>query len=450
MAQLTRVTSNYIRLTVIILLLVESVLAQPNLSPRPPMGWNSWDAYGTTVTEVEVKANADYMAKNLSKFGWTYVVVDIQWYEPNAKAGGYRENAELVLDEHGRLLPAVNRFPSTANGKGFKPLADYIHKLGLKFGIHIMRGIPRRAVQANLPILGTNVRAADIADQKNICKWNTDMFGVDLSKPGAQSYYDSIVKLYADWGVDYIKADDMAAPVFQEPEITALHKAIEKSGRRILLSLSPGPTNSDHIAALRRNANLWRISNDFWDRWPDLKQQFDYARSWQQLTGPNAWADADMLPLGRIGIRAERGQNRQTRFTKDEQVTLMTLWAIFRSPLMFGGDLPSNDAWTLSLITNREILAVNQYSLNNRELFNRGTQIVWIANVPGSKEKYVALFNLGDGAAEMRVGCREIGLQTDRCQARDLWQATDLGVFQNDIRAKVNSHGAAMLRVKTR
>ena len=450
MAQLTRVTSNYIRLTVIILLLVESVLAQPNLSPRPPMGWNSWDAYGTTVTEVEVKANADYMAKNLSKFGWTYVVVDIQWYEPNAKAGGYRENAELVLDEHGRLLPAVNRFPSTANGKGFKPLADYIHNLGLKFGIHIMRGIPRRAVQANLPILGTNVRAADIADQKNICKWNTDMFGVDLGKPGAQSYYDSIVKLYAYWGVDYIKADDMAAPVFQEPEITALHKAIEKSGGRILLSLSPGPTNPDHIVALRRNANLWRISNDFWDRWPDLKQQFDYARSWQQLTGPNAWADADMLPLGRIGIRAERGQDRQTRFTKDEQVTLMTLWAIFRSPLMFGGDLPSNDAWTLSLITNREILAVNQYSLNNRELFNRGTQIVWIANVPGSKEKYVALFNLGDDAAEMRVGCREIGLQTNRCQVRDLWQATDLGVFQNDIRAKVNSHGAVMLRVKTR
>jgi hypothetical protein len=193
------------------------------------MGWNSWDAYGTTVSEAEVKANADYMAKNLSKFGWTYVVVDIQWYEPNAKAGGYRENAELVLDESGRLLPAVNRFPSAANGKGFKPLADYIHKLGLKFGIHIMRGIPRRAVQANLPVLGTNARAADIADQRNICKWNTDMFGIDMSKPGAQSYYDSIVKLYAEWGVDYIKADDMAAPIFQEPEIAALHKAIEKS-----------------------------------------------------------------------------------------------------------------------------------------------------------------------------------------------------------------------------
>ena len=431
------------------LLLTTPVLAQPHLAPRPPMGWNSWDAFGTTVTEAEVKANADYMAKNLSKFGWTYVVVDIQWYEPNARAGGYREDAELVLDKYGRLLPAVNRFPSAANGKGFKPLADYIHNLGLKFGIHIMRGIPRQAVQANLPILGTKLGAADIADQKNICKWNTDMFGVDMNRPGAQTYYNSIVKLYADWGVDYIKADDMSAPVFQEPEIAALHKAIEKSGRRIVLSLSPGPTNIDHITALRRNANLWRISNDFWDRWPDLKQQFYYAQSWQHLTGPNAWADADMLPLGRIGIRAERGQDRQTRFTKEEQVTLMTLWAIFRSPLMLGGDLPSNDMWTLSLITNREILAVNQDSLNNRELFNRATEIAWVADVPNSKEKYLAVFNLGDGLAEMRVGCREIGLQTDRCQVRDLWKGTDLGVFQNDIKAKINSHGAMMLRVKT-
>lgn len=438
---------NHIVLTMTVLLMIQSALAQQNLAPRPPLGWNSWDAYGTTVTEAEVKANADYMAKYLLKYGWNYVVVDIQWYEPNAKAGGYRENAELILDDYGRLLPAVNRFPS-ANGKGFKPLADYIHKLGLKFGIHVMRGIPRRAVKANLPIFGTNVRAAGIADQQNICKWNTDMFGVDMSKPGAQSYYDSIVKLYADWGVDYIKADDMAAPVFQRAEIVALHRAIEKSGRRIVLSLSPGPTSTTHIAALRGNANLWRISNDFWDRWPDLKQQFDFARRWQNLTGQNAWADADMLPLGRIGIRAERGKDRQTFFTKDEQVTLMTLWAIFRSPLMFGGDLPSNDAWTLSLITNEEILAVNQHSLHNQELFNRGTQIAWIADVPKSKEKYVALFNLGESAAQISVGCREIGLKSDRCGARDLWGKTDLGVFQNDIQTKVNAHGAVMLRVK--
>ena len=122
------------------------------LAQIPPLGWNSWDCYGTTVREEEVKANADFMATRLAQFGWNYVVVDIQWYEPNAQAHGYRENAELITDGFGRLLPAINRFPSAANGAGFKPLADYVHSLGLKFGIHIMRGIPRQAVRQNLPI----------------------------------------------------------------------------------------------------------------------------------------------------------------------------------------------------------------------------------------------------------------------------------------------------------
>ncbi|MEP6903673.1 MAG: alpha-galactosidase, partial [Actinomycetota bacterium] len=195
-------------------------------------------------------------------------------------------------------------------------------------------------------------------------------------------------------------------------------------------------------------SNLWRISDDFWDRWQDIKKQFEYARNWQKNTGANGWADADMLPLGRIGIRAERGKDRQTRFTKDEQITLMTLWSIFRSPLMFGGDLPSNDAWTLSLITGKEVLSINQNSTNNRELFNRGNQVGWIADVPKSKDKYVALFNLNDSTVEeIKVGCRETGLPTANCKVRDLWQGKDLGVFQNDIAAKVNSHGAVLYRV---
>jgi hypothetical protein len=113
------------------------------LAPTPPMGWNSWDAYGTTVTENEVKANADTMAAVLKPYGWQYIVIDIQWYEPNAKAHGYRPNAQLVMDPNGRLIPALNRFPSSANGNGFRPLADYVHSKGLKFGIHILRGIPR-------------------------------------------------------------------------------------------------------------------------------------------------------------------------------------------------------------------------------------------------------------------------------------------------------------------
>ena len=229
-----------------------SILAQTNLAPTPPMGWNSWDSYGVSVTEAEVKATANYMAKNLKQFGWKYIVVDAQWYDPDSKLGGKFESNNLASDEFGRLLPDTKKFPSAANGKGFKPLADYIHKLGLKFGIHIMRGIPRQAVRKNLPVYGTNVHAQDIADQTSICKWNKDMYGVDTTKPNAQGYYDSIIKLYADWGIDYLKADDISSP-FREGEIAAIHNAINKSGRKIVLSLSPGPAPPESLGMKLRN-----------------------------------------------------------------------------------------------------------------------------------------------------------------------------------------------------
>lgn len=323
------------------------------------MGWNSWDAYGTTVTEAEVKANAEYMAQHLSRHGWKYVVVDIQWSDEKAKAHGYRPNADLNMDGFGRLLPAENRFPSSADGAGFKPLADYVHKLGLKFGIHIMRGIPRQAVRANTPIQRTRWKAEDVADPKSVCEWNTDMYGVDLSKEGGQAYYDSIVRLYAEWGVDFIKADDMARPL-HGAEIEALDRAIRKSGRPMVLSLSPGPADVKQAAFYQAHAQMWRVSDDFWDRWVDLKKNFDLMAPWSPYSKENSWPDGDMLPLGRIGVRAERGDDRRSRFTADEQQTLMSLWAIARSPLMFGGDLPSNDDATLKLITNDEVLAVNQ------------------------------------------------------------------------------------------
>jgi alpha-galactosidase len=446
-----------VRSLILLSLLLVSIsidYGQARVAPVPPMGWNSWDSYGPTVTEAEVKSNADYMARNLASFGWQYIVVDIQWYEPNAQKHGYRENAELINDEFGRLLPASNRFPSSANGRGFKPLADYIHRKGLKFGIHIMRGIPRQAVRANLPVFGTKFRAKEIADEQNICPWNTDMFGVRANTPGGQAYYDSIVKLYAEWGVDYIKADDMAAfsgkpaDAGRLAEIAALSRAIKRSGRPMVLSLSPGPASVDQAEFLKRHSQLWRISDDFWDRWQDLKKQFDYTRKWAGHTGTNSYPDADMLALGRIGIRAERGDDRQTRFTKDEQVTLMTLWSIFRSPLMFGGDLPSNDSFTLSLLTNKDVLEVNQRSKNNRELFVRGNIIAWTADALRGPEKYLAVFNLGDDhdAAPVSVSLKEIGLY-GHTRVRDLWQKHDLGLVQNEILTTVPRHGARLFRL---
>jgi hypothetical protein len=431
--------------TVLAVLLALAPSHAAGLADTPPMGWNSWDCYGTAVTEAEVKANADYMAKLLKPHGWQYVVVDIQWSEPNAQAHGYRRDAELAMDAYGRLIPAVNRFPSSADGRGFKPLADYVHSLGLKFGIHIMRGIPRRAVKSNLPVFGSKVHAADIADTSSVCPWNSDMYGVDMARPGAQDYYDSILKLYAEWGVDYIKADDIARPAHRG-EIAALHRAIQKTGRPVVLSLSPGPAMVKDLPFLKENANLWRISDDFWDDWRLLRQNFILMSIWGGVGRPGAWPDADMLPLGRIGIRAERGDDRMTRFTHDEQRTLMSLWSIAQSPLMFGGDLPSNDEFTLSLITNDEVLAVDQKGSHGSALSEGGANVVWTADAePGAK--YVAVFNVGDNRTiDVHVDWRATGIPA-LCNLRDLWEHKDVGAVQDGYTFRLAPHASGLYKL---
>jgi len=362
----------------------------------PPLGWNSWDCYGPTVVEAEVKANADYMAKYLKQVGWEYVVVDIRWYIENDKAHGYNEkDAVYVMDEYGRLMPSPVRFPSAANGKGFKPLADYIHSKGLKFGMHIMRGIPKEAVRKNTPVLGTNVKASEIYNTDRLCKWLGDMYTVDYQKKGAQEYYNSLFELYASWGLDFIKVDDLSSPYHLE-EIEMIDKAIARTGRTILLSTSPGETPIQNAEHVKTHATMWRIVNDFWDSWTPLKDHFEVCDRWAPFIGNGHYPDADMLPMGRIGIRAENGDNRMTRFTKDEQYTMMTLFSIFRSPLMFGGNLPDNDPFTLSLLTNNDVLNVDKYSKNNRQLFRNNDLVAWTADDTKTGDKYLAVFNAQD------------------------------------------------------
>jgi alpha-galactosidase len=411
------------------------------------MGWNSWDSFGTGVTEAEVKANADYMAANLAKYGWQYIVVDIQWSEPNPKTHGYRADTDLAMDSNGRLIPAPNRFPSAADGAGFKPLADYVHSKGLKFGIHIMRGIPRRAVAANMPIAGSKATAADVADKQSLCRWNTDMYGVDTTKPGGQDYYDSIVALYAGWGVDFIKADDMFAAASHANEIEALNKAIAKGGRPIVLSLSPGDSDISNADFVSAHAQMWRISDDFWDRWVDLKRQFANFVKWNSHVNPGHWPDGDMLPLGHIGIRAERGDPRMSLLTHDEQQTLMTLWSIARSPLIFGGNLPDNDPFTLGLIANDEVLAVDQHATASHELFTHGNQVAWTAEMAGAPAKYLAVFNIGDGVEEnIAIQWSNLGLP-EKCTVRDLWAKRDLGSATGGKSFIVGPHAAMFLKI---
>jgi alpha-galactosidase len=467
----------------------------------PPLGWNSWDCYGAGVWQEDALANADYMARHLKSHGWNLVTIDIQWYEPLAHTTEYRKGAALEMDANGRLLPAPNRFPLTKDTRSFKPIADYLHAKGLKFGLHLMRGIPRQAVDRdNSPILGTPYWAADIADKKNVCRWNTDMYGVDMSKPGAQEYYDSVFALLASWELDYVKVDDLSAPRYQKAEVEAIRKAIDKTGRDIVLSTSPGATPVAEGAHVKMHANLWRISDDFWDSWGALYSQFARLNNWTPHRGPGHWPDADMIPFG--NIRAWQ-TNGWTQFTKDEHYTLMTLWSIARSPLIFGGNLPKNDEFTLSLLTNDEVLAVNQNSANNRQLFSTNNQVAWVADVPGSKDKYLALFNTspaptggrrptsnstnatptlmrGTNAAgevytylvgtnslggtvtavtprvlvidnpsapvSISVSLADLGL-TGPAKVRDLWTHKEVGSVSGKFESTINSHGAGLYRV---
>ncbi len=363
---------------------------------------------------------------------------------PTRRGTTTRPDAPLTMDEYGRLLPAVNRFPSSANGAGFKPLADYVHSKGLKFGIHIMRGIPRQAVERNLPIKGTPYHAADIADKDNACRWNSDMWGVDTTKAGAQAYYDSIAELYASWGVDFIKADDMGSHLYQPAEMKALSLAIRKTGRPIVLSISPGPAPVSEAEFFEKYAQMWRISDDFWDDWKLLRRQFDYTRDWAPFVGKNGtWPDADMLPLGKVRVTAKEGGGTPTKFTPDEQQTLMTLWCIFRSPLIFGGDLPSNDAATTALLTNEEVLGVDQSSHGGHQALDRGNIRAWVADGAKAGERYVAVFNLGEANEDVNLRWPELGIDAQTVDVRELWQHRALGA-NDGVRVRLKPHASLL------
>jgi hypothetical protein len=410
------------------------------LAPTPPMGWNSWNAFATTITEAEALENAAIMAQKLLPSGYNVFTIDIQWYEPAADGYAYNAHPVPTMDGYGRLLPAPNRFPSAADGQGFRPLADKVHALGLKFGIHLMRGIPRLAVEKNLPVLGTQVHAKDIADTNSICPWNPDMYGVDMTRPGAQAYYDSVFALYASWGVDFIKMDDMSRPYdAHAPEIEAAHKAIRASGRPIILSLSPGETpvaRADHV---RKYAQMWRISDDFWDEWPLLKAQFTRLENWNAHRSPGAWPDADMLPLGRLRMGKD-----DTHFTPDEQRTVMTLWAMARSPLIMGGDLRHLDAATLSLLTQPDIIAINQTSRDNQPWFLQDGTSIWSARV--GKHAYLALFNLTEKPLTIAFDLGRLGLK-GAFEAREVWTGRVTTADSGRIAQAVPPHGVALLRL---
>ena len=452
-------------LVIIVLVCAASVLliaksATPDspttLAATPPMGWNSWDSFGESVSEADVRANAKWMAEHLKSSGWQYVVVDMGWYVTNHSAGSNAENAQFSLDEFGRFTPAVNSIPSAAKSASFKPLADYIHSLGLKFGIHILRGIPKEAVRKNLPIAGTSFHAADAANISDTCPWNPFNYGLDANKPAAQAYYDSIAQQYARWGVDFLKVDCIADHPYKGDEIRMLSQALGKSGRPIVLSLSPGPAAFENAEELSKYAQMWRISDDVWDLWHSDKQfpsgienQFARAAKWAAISGPGHWPDADMLPLGRLEPVAGWENPRATRLTHDEQRTQLTLWSIFRSPLMMGGNLTLCDKWTESLLTNDEVLAVDQHSTGNHPVITTDKAVVWLARPASGDGYYLAVFNLDSAAQTMRYAWKDVGLPAGTYRLRDLWERKDLAPVDS-LTVTLAPHASAMYRVSSR
>ena len=432
----------------------EAAPAFYDFAPAPPMGWNSYDAFGDSVTEDEVMANAKYVQEKLLPRGWNMIVIDFRWYDPQPTGDDHalnrlRTGAKLSADAFGRMIPAENRFASSAGGKGFKPLADKLHAMGLKFGFHYMRGIPRQSVNARTPIENSEFTAADAGDPRNVCGWCPDMYGVRNNDAG-QAWYDAMFKLYASWGLDFIKVDDFSNP-YRTQEIEMVRKAIDKCGRAIVLSTSAGPTPvrmADHVKA---HANMWRISGDFWDTWTKLNQQFDLMDRWRGVAGRGHFPDADMIPFGHICIRSKAGgSDRVTRYSRDEQITLMSFWCLAPSPLMLGGNLPDNTDWDLSLITNDEMLAVDQDPLENpaARVTPTGARSdnteIWLRELKDGSHA-VGLFNRGEQATDIAVNFTELGL-AGQWKARDLWQHKDLG-SDAKLTLPIPPHGAALLKL---
>jgi len=423
-----------------------------NIAPAPPLGWNSWDCFGLTIWEHELLDQAAFMATHLRPAGYEYVVIDAGWMEPNPQATYFGANHDLLLDAFGRIQPTPDRFPSCESGKGFGPIAVKLHDMGLKFGIHVMRGIPRKAVRDDLPIYESPYSATDVADMDNDCDWCRDNVGVDMTHPGGQAWYDGLFRMFADWGIDFVKYDDCCHP-YQAAEIEAIARARDMHAPNIVLSFSAGlidysPQRAEHIAA---HGEMWRVTRDFWDTWSQLEAQFRLLRIWSKHAQPHCWPDADMLPIGRLSIRdTAGGEERNSRFTANELTTLVTLWSIFRSPLMIGGSMTNLTDDELAMLTHEGMLRINQQSVSARELFDHGCTIAWTSRDAETDDVNVALFNLDYGRSmDGRTALRDLDLAGD-VAAHDVWSGHAIDVEGGELVVDIPPHGARLVRLRRR
>jgi hypothetical protein len=448
----------------------------------PPMGWNSWDAYGLTITEEQFRANVKVEANQLKSFGWNYAVIDEGWFFFNPEDRPKPDTLHYAIDANGRYVPVPARFPSaqteqsvppspqvsapdaaapkliaTIQPTSFKPLADWVHSQGLKFGIHIVRGIPRASVERNLPIANSAFHATDAADTTDACPWDPTNWGVQNNAAG-QAWYDSLLSQYASWGLDLLKVDCIAANPYKADEIRMIRRAIDKTGRPIVLSLSPGPTSLDNAVEVGKTANMWRISNDIWDLWSNpkpfprsLSSQFATAAAWAQYAKPGNWPDADMLPLGELRPVPGDGAPRSTRLTPTEQQTMLTLWAMARSPLILGANLTLLDDATYKLLTNPDLIRIDQTATRSGQVLHDGDMIVWTADLPAdSPDGSIALafFNTGESQVVLDSSFEAYNLEAATYHIKDVWTGKTLNKVKSVESLSLEPHASILWLLK--
>lgn len=394
----------------------------PDLAPKPPLGWNSFDSYGVYLHFDAAMANLEAFHQKLQPHGYEYFVIDLGWYGEYSLVEGTlfpneKHATDLSLDKYGLLEPSHTYF-----SKGIKPIIDRAHELGLKIGVHMMRGIPRKAVKLNTPIKGTDYKAADIANIKSICEWCHHNYGINTSKPGAQEYYNSAYKKLADWEIDFVKVDDL---IPYPDEIVMIANAIENSGRKMLLSLSPGGTTNPQDLPYYRRSNMVRITADIWDRRDDLDKAFNQWRIFQGMGSPGFWPDLDMIPFGNLQTMQPAeydgkkrdfrlsgfGSKRICQLTKEEMKTFITIRSLAASPIMMGGDLPTLDDYSLSLITNEDMLGCNQNGQTGVLVYEKDNIEIWMAKKTDEPmQGWLGIFNRNESPKTVTLNAEDLKL----------------------------------------
>ncbi|KAG0458216.1 hypothetical protein HPP92_023373 [Vanilla planifolia] len=482
----------------------------------PVRGWNSYDSFSWIINEEEFLANAEVVSSKLRAFGYEYVVIDFLWYRKNVNGSSVDSYGYDSIDEWGRLVPDPERWPSSTNGQGFQQVSQKVHEMGLKFGIHLMGGISVESVNNNKTILDVTTGlpyeeggkiwyAGDIGLTDMRCAWMKNGFmRVNTDLRAGRAFLRSLYQQYADWGVDFVKLDCVFGDDLDRKQIIAISEILKDLDRPMLISLSPGTNvNVSMAEGIKEYVDMYRITGDVWDNWNDIATHFDVARNFaaakeigaKGLHG-NSWPDLDMLPLGLItdpGVR--QGPHRRSKLTLDEQRTMLTLWSMAKSPLMFGGDTRQLDDLTFNLITNPTLLEINSNSANNAEFphvfsgkissimhlpdsrsdlerqlqKNKPEKIMmgltamkadeaklhsdvrsWIAT--GKRgEIYLSFFNLNPFSTRISANIGDLfkavsgSFQTYRsCDCYEVWTGKDFGAVEGAISIAISSHGCAL------